>query len=245
MTPSANPAIAAMLSHASVRAFTEEPVSEADVAAVLAAAQACSSSNLQQVTSIIRVTDPAKRARLAELAGNQPYVASAPEFWVFVGDNRRHSLMVPGARLGWTEQLLVAVLDTGIMMQGAMNALEALGLGGVFIGGLRNNVEAVDELLELPPNAFVVNGLAFGHPARRPGVKPRMPSSLVFMENSYRDPDPEVLRGYDEGTLAAYYAARPEGAKQTTWTRELERIVAVERRCFMKGYLQKKGFMLQ
>ncbi|MDI5829350.1 hypothetical protein MJN51_30445, partial [Salmonella enterica subsp. enterica serovar Kentucky] len=44
--------------------------------------------------------------------------------------------------LGLAEQLLLGVVDTAMMGQNALTAAESLGLGGVYIGGIRNNIRS-------------------------------------------------------------------------------------------------------
>ena len=140
-----NDTIRTQLAHSSVRAFTNEPVTAELRTQILDAARAASTSCALQVTSIIRVTDPALRARIAELSGGQAHVAAAPEFWVFCADYHRLQLLCPEADLGWIEQFLVGCLDTGIMAQNAFTALESLGLGGCFIGGIRLSLIHISE----------------------------------------------------------------------------------------------------
>ena len=96
-----------------------------------------------------RITDPALRERLVPLTGGQQHVAQAAEFWVFCADFNRHLQICPQAELGLAEQLLIGVVDTALLAQNALTAAESLGLGGVYIGGLRNSIEAVTELLEM------------------------------------------------------------------------------------------------
>ena len=239
-----NETIRTQLAHSSVRAFTDEPVSEEMRALILDAARAASTSCALQVTSIIRVTDSALRAKIAELAGHQAHVAAAPEFWVFCADYHRSQILCPEADLGWAEQFLVGCTDTGIMAQNAFTALESLGLGGCYIGGLRNGIAEVSDLLKLPKNVFPVVGLAFGHPAQRNPVKPRLPASVTFMENGYREPSEDELAAYDE-TMQAYYAGRGSNARYMNFRDSIRPIIARERRQFLLDYLQKQGFALR
>ncbi len=239
-----NDTIRTQLAHSSVRVFTDEPVSAEMRTLILDAARAASTSCALQVTSIIRVTDAALRAKIAELSGNQAHVAQAPEFWVFCADYHRLKVLCPQADLGWTEQFLVGCLDTGIMAQNAFTALEALWLGGCYIGGLRNGIAEVSECLRLPHDVFPVVGLAFGHPAVRNPVKPRLPASVTFMENGYAEPDAADLDAYDE-TMRAYYAGRGSNARETTFRESIRPIIARERRRFVLDYLQKQGFALR
>ena len=71
---------------------------------------------------------------------------------------------MPEAELGLAEQLLLGVVDTALMAQNAFTAAESLGLGGVYIGGLRNNIESVTELLKLPKHVLPLFGLCLGWP---------------------------------------------------------------------------------
>ncbi|MBX4334522.1 nitroreductase NfsA, partial [Mycobacterium tuberculosis] len=85
----------------------------------------------------------------------------------------------PQAQLGLAEQLLIGVVDTALLAQNALTAAESLGLGGVYIGGLRNSIEAVTELLELPQHVLPLSGLCLGWPAHSPDIKPRMPAAML------------------------------------------------------------------
>ena len=79
-----NSTIETLMRHASVREFTSQGVSDSQREAILMAARATSSSSFLQLVSIIRITDGEIRAQLAHLAGEQPYVAGAAEFWCSV-----------------------------------------------------------------------------------------------------------------------------------------------------------------
>ncbi len=85
-----NTTIQAMFGHRSIRKFTDDTISDEQLNTIIAAGIAASSSSMIQATSIIRITDPEKRAALAHLAGDQPYVAQAAEFLVFCIDYQRH-----------------------------------------------------------------------------------------------------------------------------------------------------------
>jgi nitroreductase len=233
--------ISLLESHSSVRNFTQETVSPETVCSIFQAASSAASSCFLQVTSVIRITDPVKKEQLAVLAGNQNHVAEAPEFWVFCVDVHRNRTLVPDSDIGWTEQLVMGVQDTAIMAQTAMVALESLGLGGCFIGGIRNHIEAVSNLLGLPEDTFPLLGIAFGHPAYKEEVKPRLPPQVTFMENGYREADPQVLAEYNE-RMRAYYRSRTHNPKNVSWTDTLKPILQKERRDFVLSYLQRQGF---
>jgi len=94
------PTIDLLCSHRSIRAFTEQGIDDAQRRAIIAAAQAASTSSFLQCSSIVRVTDREKRRALAELAGGQSWGTDAPEVWVFCADFNRHLQICPDAQLG-------------------------------------------------------------------------------------------------------------------------------------------------
>ncbi|MGL5654904.1 MAG: nitroreductase family protein, partial [Vibrio sp.] len=126
-----NPVINTILSHRSIRDFTQQPISALQLETIIAAGIAASSSSLLQAISVIRVTDIALRQQLAELAGKQAYVASAAEFLVFCIDYQRHYALNPKVKPEFIELTLIGAVDAGIMAQNCMLAAESMGLGGV------------------------------------------------------------------------------------------------------------------
>lgn len=235
------PTIELLCAHRSIRHFTDQPITEAQREAIIASAQATSSSSFLQCSSIIRVTDPALREQLVTLTGGQKHVAQAAEFWVFCADFNRNLQICPDAQLGLAEQLLLGVVDTALMAQNAFTAAESLGLGGVYIGGIRNNIEAVGELLGVPKYVLPLFGLCLGWPADKPDLKPRLPAALVVHENHYQPVDSDLLAQYDE-QIANYYQTRDSNTRRDTWTDHIRRTIIKENRPFILDYLHKQGW---
>lgn len=235
------PAIETMLSHRSIRKFTAEPITDAQRTAIIDCARAASTSSFIQCTSIIRVIDTEKRRLLAEYAGNQQYVADAAEFFVFCVDFNRHYQIKPDAQLGYTEQTLIGAIDTALMAQNALTAAESLGLGGVYIGGLRNNPDKVATLLELPHYVLPLFGLCLGHPAQDPEIKPRLPTELVVHTDTYAPIDSARLSQYDDA-VREYYKTRTGGNKESSWSEQISDTLGKEARPFMKGFIESRGF---
>jgi nitroreductase len=239
-----NETIKILTNHSSVRDYTNEPVDEQSVRALLEVARAASSTCFLQVVTIIRITDQALKEKLSVLCGPQPHIAKAPEFWVFCADLHRNVEVLGSADTGWTEQLVYGCTDAAIAAQNVFAALESLGLGGVYAGGLRNNIAEVDKLLNLPQHVFPVVGLAFGHPASKNELKPRLPLSVTVCENGYAEPEEQAIETYDN-QMRGYYANRAVNPKNTSWVQEIGRILGKERRPFMRQYLNSKGFGLK
>ena len=249
------PLIEQLLAHRSVRAYLPDPVSDAQLAAIIAAAQSAASSSNLNVWSVVAVRDQGKRARLAELAGNQAHVRDAPLQLVWLADLARlrriaAQLERPSAGLDHTEMFLTAVIDAALAAQNAAAAAESLGLGMVYIGGMRNRPEEVAELLGLPPGVFAVFGMCVGHPdpTRPAALKPRPPQSVVLHREKYS------LSAQDEGitsyntTMAEFYAAQQMKVRGTWAEHSAKRIAGphtLSGRDRLVDALHERGFKLK
>lgn len=240
-----NQTIRLFRSHRSIRKFTSDPITPEQLHSIVAAAQAASTSSYLQATSIIRVTDPDKRAKLLSLTGGQRWVVEAAEFLVWCTDFHRLQQVAPDAKLGCTDPLLIGVIDTALMADNALVAAESLGLGGLFIGGLRNHPKEVVELLELPKQVVPLFGMCLGDPAETPSLRPRLPQALVLHENRYNpELDRELLEQYD-AEVRRYYESRPSANRITNWTEQITETLSKEARPHMRGFLESQGFMLK
>ncbi|WP_322805048.1 oxygen-insensitive NADPH nitroreductase [Vibrio alfacsensis] len=235
-----NSTIQTILNHRSIRKFRSEAISSEQLQTIIQAGLAASSSSMLQVVSIIRVTDLEKRKRLAQYAGNQAYVESAAEFLVFCIDYQRHISINPNVQADFTELTLIGAVDSGIMAQNCLLAAESMGLGGVYIGGLRNNAEKVDALLELPQGSAVLFGMCLGHPDQSPEIKPRLPAHVIVHENQYEPLNLDDIQHYDQ-TMQSYYANRSSNQKQSTWSQDVCSKLSGESRPHILPYLNSKG----
>jgi nitroreductase len=162
-----SPMIDQLLDHRSVRAFTDAPLPEGTLEAMVAAAQSAASSSNLQVWSVVAVQDPDRKARLAKLAGNQAHILQAPLFLVWLADLSRVSRIaeregVDLQAVPYLESLLLGTIDAALAAQNAVVALESLGLGSVYIGAIRNDIDSVAKVLELPAQVYPVFGLCAG-----------------------------------------------------------------------------------
>ena len=227
--------------HRSIRKFTDEPIAEGHIEQIMLAAQAAATSSHMQCVSVVQVNDKDKREQLAHLTGEQKYVAEAANFFVFCADFYRHAAVSPKAKFGFVEQLLTASIDAGIAAQNALLAAQSLGLGGVYIGGIRNHPIEVVELLDLPEHVFPLFGLCLGHPAQQPGLKPRLPLSMFLHQDSYQPFSNETLLSYDQ-QMRSYYQSRSSNAKEASWTQAVQEKYSKESRPFMMDCLHQQGF---
>lgn len=245
-----NPTIELLLKHRSIRKFKNEPVTDEQFAAIIRAAQSASTSSNMQAYSVIRVNDPVKKKRLAEAAGGQPYVEENPLLLVWCADLYRLRMArgmhgdINEEALATTENLLVATVDAALAAQNAAVAAESLGLGIVYIGGIRNQPEIVTELLELPLHVYPVFGMCIGIPDQQPMPRPRLPQEAIVHADRY-DPAayPDALSRYD-AEMKAYMLERTGGKRDHAWTEDMAAKLAQPNRAYMKAYLAKQRFGL-
>jgi len=244
-----NATIDLMKAHRSIRKFTEQDVDDQTLAEIIGAAQCAATSHFVQAYTVIRVRDRSKRKAIAQLAGPQVWVQRAPVFLVFCADFSRLEAVgrMHGATVekGWAEQFVTATVDAALLAQNVLLAAESFGLGGVFIGGIRNDPQTVCDLLEIPDQAYPVFGMCLGWPAHDPPPKPRLPVEAVLFDDRYpKTPDSAVLDEYDRATNH-YYQNRNANLRDETWTAQMADFMGKVIRPHMKEFLEKKGFFLK
>jgi nitroreductase len=191
-----NETLDTLLSHRSVRSYLPDPLPDGTLELLVAAAQSAATSSNLQPWSVVAVEGQERKRRLAALAGNQQHIIQAPLFLVWLIDLSRNEQIGesqgrPAQALDYLESFLLGAVDTSLAAQSAVVALESLGLGSVYIGGIRNRPTDVAAELGLPPHVFALFGLAIGRPdpAAPASVKPRLPQDAVLFRERYEEPD--------------------------------------------------------
>ena len=220
-----NDTIDLLQSHRSIRSYTDEPVSDEMLDQIIRAAWHGPTSMNAQEISLVVVRDAEKRARIAELAGGQPWIAQAPVFITLVIDFHKTEL---GVRKAGQTQIIqesmegfgVAAVDAGITLGSLMTAARALGLGIVPIGGIRRNPQGMINLLELPPLTFPLVGLCIGHIKNDAPLKPRMDIDTFRHDERYdASCYPAAIDAYDQ-TIMDYWR-KLERSDGLTWSQNL------------------------
>ncbi len=143
-----------IFSRRSIRQYTAEPVSEADIHSLLEAGMAAPSASNLKPWHFVVVTD---RELLKALAAAHPHgkmLAQAAVAIAVCGDPAISNFWVQDCSAA-TENILIAVAG--------------LGLGGVWLGchGRPEREQAIREVLGIPPNIGVLSLLSIGHPAEQ------------------------------------------------------------------------------
>ena len=195
-------------SHRSDRSYLDKPVADSIIDDIVEAAWLAPTSVNSQQVSLVVVRDAATRARIAEIAGGQPWIAKAPVFITFVLDMYKSQQGI--AAEGKTqiaheslESLISGSTDIGIALGAVMTAARSHGLGVVPIGGIRREPEAMIELLNLPELTFPVAGVVLGYVDEPAVQKPRMSLAGFRHEERYDSTSlPEVIKAYNEVLVA-------------------------------------------
>jgi nitroreductase len=221
-----NEVVAAMLAHRSVRSYKPDPVPAGTLETMIAAAQSAATSSNMQWTSVVVVTDPAKKKKLAEWAGNQKHIEQCPLYLCWVTDMTRNARISEAEKvefetMPWLETFLVASVDVALAAQNAVVAAESIGLSTVYIGAMRNEPEKIAELLGLPPQCFVLFGLCVGYAADNATgeVKPRLPQAMIVHHDRYDAANTDAHRAAHDAEMMRF-SARQE-LQAGTWTQRV------------------------
>jgi nitroreductase len=250
--------VAQLLAHRTHRRYRPDPVPDDVLEIVLAAAlSAPSKSDLQQVAVIV-VRDRDKQATVGGWIPDMPWIATAPRFLVFCGDHRRlrrisgelRNRPLPNDTL---DMFMNAAVDAGLVMQGFIVAAGAMGLGCCPISVVRNHVEKLSGLLELPAGVFPVAGLTVGYPSQPGWISMRLPPAVTVHTDRYDDRDLAAqLEAYDRRREARHatprasqrYADRFGSTEPYGWSEDKARQYSVPERHNFGPFIRRHGFGL-
>jgi len=250
--------VAQLLAHRTHRRYKPDPVPDELLEIVLAAAlSAPSKSDLQQV-AVLLVRDRAKQATIGGWIPDMPWIATAPLFMVFCGDHRRLRRVSNELRHrpfpnDTLDMFMNAAVDAGLVLQSFITAAAAMGLGCCPISVVRNHVEKLSELLELPAGVFPVAGLTVGYPSQSGWISMRLPPALTVHTDRYDDRDlPAQLEAYDRRREARH--ATPPASQRFVdrfghtepygWSEDKARQYSVPERHNFGIFIRQHGFRL-
>ena len=250
-----NPTIDLIHLHASVRHYKSDSLPASVIETVISAGQCASTSSNLQAYSVVAVTEAGKRKRLANLCGNQQFIAEAPVFLAWCADLARldHVCHLRGysQETSFIESFLVAAVDTALAAQNAALAAESLGLGICYIGSIRNNLRDVIDLLELPRLTLPIIGMTVGWPSKPPHRHPRLAlATILHWEHYDTTHEEESLREYDNAMISTgIYTGRqipvpgkPGELDDYGWTEHTARRLSRAVRTGLRAVIEEQGF---
>lgn len=246
-----NQTIINQLKHRTIREFTGEKIDDSTIKTLFDLVNMSASSNGMQNMSIIRVTDPKIKEKLAE-NGNQSYMARATELWIFLVDLKRNyeiakEMGVENDSMISFDKFIQGFTDAIIGAQNLTIAVESLGLGANYFGNIHNDTKKVIEILKMPKLTYPAVGVGFGVPNQDPQIKPRLDINLKTFENSYKVYDSylNLVKDYDE-EMTTYYDPRDSGRKSESFSSQIAKKQgsSIKNRNRMFETLVDQGFVL-
>ena len=169
----AQAAINNIMTRTSIRQYTNEPVSKADIETMLRAGMSAPTAVNRQPWHFVAVTD---KEKLAELAGRRDMIQQAGVAIVVCG-NMDKAMQGP-AQAFWIQ-------DCSAATENILLAANALGLGAVWTGcyPMEDRVAEVSKVLKLPKTIVPLCVIAIGHPAEQPTPKDKWkPENVSYNE---------------------------------------------------------------
>lgn len=213
-----------------------------------------SKSDLQQ-GDILIVRDKTKRAAIADLLPEMPWVREAPVFLVFLANGRRlpeisrlRGRPFPNDHL---DLFFNATVDAAIVMTTFLRAAEAAGLGCCPISVIRDHATVVSDMLELPPKVIPVAGMCVGWPAEEGGITPRLSLDIRIHEERFREGDfTGKIEDYDRRRAATRPYSNQREAQRFGrsefygWSEDKARQYAVPLRADFGAFVRARDFNL-
>lgn len=250
----ADDVLARILLRRTHRRYTDQPIDDALLDVLFAAAFSASAKSDLQQGSVVVVKDAAKRKAIADLIPSMPWIGTAPVFMIWIGDSRRIRRIceLRGKPFGndHLDAFLNAAVDAALAMQTFILAAEAKGLGCCPISVVRNHLDAIRDILELPLYTFPVAGLCVGWPSQEGFISMRLPPKVNVHTDRYDDWDlSEELDGYDKRRDARF--SIPEGGRRMNdvygaapfygWSEDKARQVSTPERQRLGRFVRAQG----
>jgi len=169
----------ALKSRRSVRAFTNQTVSDAEVMKLIDAARWAPSAGNIQPWEFVVVRDPEIKRGLSAAALDQTFIEEAPVV-IVVCANQIRSARGYGTR----GVNLYCLQDTAAATQNMLLAACALGLATCWVGAFHE--EEARRVLNIPNGVRPVAIVPVGHPAEKPEAPERRPLSEIVHHETFR-----------------------------------------------------------
>ena len=247
-----------IISRSSVRKFSDKPIPKELLTILLTAAQSApSKSNLQQY-SILIMQDEAIKMKVADLIGNTKWALSAPVFLLFLADIRRNINITNNKgydhKNNNVDTFMNAVIDSAFSMQSLICAAEASGLGVCPISMIRNIIDEIKNICQLPKGVFPIAGLALGWPDEKAPISIRMPQDIMIHNDFYNEDNlTKKINDYDKRVFKVAPILEKKQrhvdiygvAKKGTWSENIARQLSLPERNNFKAWLKDNGINLE
>lgn len=193
-----NPIVQAMLERKSIRRYTDQPVTDEIIHAIVRAGQQAPFA--AQLYSVL-------------LSRQGRHAFGAPLLFTICVDIHKITRIM--TKRNWQvvsndlTLLLFGIQDATLMAENMVMAAESFGLGSCFLGAAPYMAEKIAKQYKLPPRVFPLVQLVMGYPAENPLPRPRYPLEFTLFEDTYPelsdDMIEQAMQQMDEGYLAQDY----------------------------------------
>jgi nitroreductase len=244
-------ALLSMASHATHRAWRDDPVPAALVRLLAACAFSAPSKSYLQQADIVVVRDPAQRRAVEALVPSMPWMAQAPALLVVCGNGRRLRRLFERRGESFPNEHLDAFFnptaDAALVLMNLIRAAESIGLVCCPISVLRDQAQALAELLALPRQVFPLAGLCVGWPAATRGINPRLALGATLHIDRYKDAESDPWVDDFDARYQALQAQRRGAApaKDTappSWSQERVAMYSRSQRADWGAFARRQGF---
>lgn len=187
-----------ILSHRSIRKYTDKEVSREILDKVLQAGIRASNTGNMQMYSVVVTRQSEMKAKLSPLHFNQPMIKQAPVVLTVLADVARFHRW---CELNQAEKsydnflwFVCGCIDSMLFAQNLTVAAEACGLGVCYLGTTLYMAKEIAQVLELPQGVVPVTTITLGYPAEEPALTDRLPLQAVVHEETYRKESDEEIR---------------------------------------------------
>ena len=158
----------------SIRAYSTDPVSEATVQRLLEAAMAAPSACAKDPWRFVVIRDRAALSGIAAALPNGQMIATAALGIAVCGE-------LPAAH---DQQLSYLLQDCSAAIENLLLAAHILGLGACWLGvhPREPRVNALKQILALPPSVIPVACIAIGHPAETKEPRTRFNPDYIHLD---------------------------------------------------------------
>jgi len=156
----------------SIRKYTDQPVSDKDIEDILLAGMSAPSAGNQQPWHFIVIRDRAKLDKIPEINPYAKLLEHAPVAILVCGDTRleKHEGF-------WVQ-------DCSAATENILIEISSKGLGGVWLGfyPMKDRVEGIKKLFNLPREVYPLSLIALGHPAEKPEQAERFKKERIHFD---------------------------------------------------------------
>lgn len=180
-----------IFNHRSIRKYSDKPIADKDLEAILLAGSRASTTGNMQVYSMVVTKKEELKEELWACHFKQDMVKKAPVVITFCADFNRFNKWceLRDADPGYDNFLsfYTASIDALLASQNVALAAEEKGMGICYLGTTTYMAEKIISVLDLPKYVVPVTTIVVGYPEETPGLTDRLPLEAVVHYEKYGD----------------------------------------------------------